>query len=233
VKYNLGMYEFFFRYSYAFGSLAFLPVWLAIYHYRKDLRDEIFFGSAIGVALAMLNFHIWVPEYWNPPVFFNLPDIVGFSIEDILFGTFVGGTAAAVVEFALGERLRRVRKDHAVHIGAVLLLVSGHIGIGLLGYPLLSWVVGTSLATLLIAWKRRDLLPQIFIGGILFMTVYGVIFKLMLLVFPLFVTSFYNLSSFSGLDILGVPIEEFIFGLTTGMVWSVLYEYTRSFRISK
>jgi len=80
---------------------------------------------------------------------------------------------------------------------------------------------------------RPNLKQKIIISGIIFLLLYFLFFLFFNLIYPYAVTEFWNLSAISGILILGVPIEELMFGFTFGMIWSSLYEHIFWYKIKK
>ena len=79
---------------------------------------------------------------------------------------------------------------------------------------------------------RPDLVWNTLVGGLLFMSLYFVLFALIVAVFPSFVDA-WNLSAISGILVVGVPLEELMFAFTFGMMWSSVYEHVRYYAIRK
>lgn len=119
------------------------------------------------------------------------------------------------------------RRRHSLHRIILFLPVVLFIGLSL-GASLnhiycgaISLFLG-SLATL---YCRPDLKRKIWTGGLLFSLLYLLYFGSLLIFFPDYVKSFWNLNALTGLFIFGIPIEELMFTFTFGMYWSGLYEH--------
>ena len=79
-----------------------------------------------------------------------------------------------------------------------------------------------ALATL---YCRPDLKGKIWIGGFLFTLLYFIYFGSILLFFPLYVKSYWNLDELTYILIAGIPLEELLFAFSFGMYWNSLYEH--------
>ena len=80
---------------------------------------------------------------------------------------------------------------------------------------------------------RPDLKGKIWIGALLFTLLYFFYFGSILLFFPGYVKTHWNLPALSGVIIRGIPLEELFFAFTFGMYWSGLYEHIKWNRIVK
>lgn len=72
---------------------------------------------------------------------------------------------------------------------------------------------------------RPDLKAKIWIGGGVFLLLYFVFFQLLDLSFPGYVERVWTLTAISGLLVWSIPVEEYLFAITFGMMWSSLYEH--------
>ena len=120
------------QYAYLIGAGILGLFWLLIFVRRKDLRKELTFGGLLGIPFGMTEF-FYIPEYWNPPSVFNLIDKIGFGIESVLFGFFVGGIAASLFEFLEKKRLVSIHKhqNNEDHYVPYLLLIIFYLSLEL------------------------------------------------------------------------------------------------------
>lgn len=85
----------------------------------------------------------------------------------------------------------------------------------------------TCVATAVFIWWRRPKLRwQIVGGGITFTLIYTVVLVVVGWVYPNFYEH-WNKGELSGVEILGSPLEEYLFAFTFGILWSPLYEAWR------
>ena len=80
---------------------------------------------------------------------------------------------------------------------------------------------------------RLDLIHKIVWGALFFLTLYFLFFMAFSLVYPGIVEQVWNLKAISGILILGVPLEELMFALTFGALWSSYYEHINWYKLMK
>lgn len=176
---------------------------------------------------------LFVPEYWNPPSLFNLAANTGFDIESLIFTFAIGGIGAVLYDFLFKNYKKKMSKaemhsrKHKFHLAAIF---SPFIVFLLLGAltelnPIYLASISMFVGGIAIILCRHDLKNKIFIGGVLFLTLYFLFFLFFNLAYPNIVKEVWNLRAISGILILGVPLEELIFAFTFGMMWSGVYEH--------
>ena len=196
---------------------------------------------SVSVATMLFGFTepLFVPEYWSPPSLFKLAEKTGFDIESFIFSFAIGGIGVVLYRLlypfseinimATEKKIRRHRLHRIILFLPVVLFTGFSLGTSLnhIYCGVFSLFFG-SLATL---YCRPDLKRKIWTGGLLFLLLYLFYFGSLLIFFPDYVKSFWNLSALAGILILGIPIEELMFAFTFGMYWSGLYEHIYWFGI--
>jgi hypothetical protein len=214
--------------SYFFGALLFSAVWLALFMFDRRHRRQILWGSAFSAPFALTGF-LFMPEYWTPPSLFDLDARIGIGIEDILWSAAVGGIASAVVEIAFASRLAPLRKRGGnPHRWAPLIIVATGIVLLELFFPdksIYNMIVAFSLGFVSLLTVRRDLWFHGIRGGVIFAAVYMLLFVWFLSFYPEFVDRYYTHSNLWRTYWLGVPAEEFLFAISGGALWTVMFEY--------
>ena len=181
----------------------------------------------------------FVPEYWSPPSLFNLTASIGFDIESLIFSFAIGGIGSVLYE--LFRKTKHVKissheshgKKHRYHLVSlfspviVFLLLQLFTAFNSIYSASIAMFVGGMAAM----FCRPDLKNKIIIGGLLFLGLYFVFFLFFNLVYPYAVSLFWNLSAISGILIIGIPLEELIFALSFGMLWSSVYEHIRWYKL--
>ncbi len=220
------------HYAWLIGSLSGLAIWCLIYAGHRRLRRQMLWASLWTAPLGLTE-KLFVPAYWDPPSLFDLTKKTGFDLESILFAFAIGGVASVLYELVFQARLvpmgaaERHRKRHRLHRLAllspvlffVLFLVTTDWN------PIYCFVVACVLGSLAAMVCRPDLAGKMIAGGLLFTGLYFLFFAGLLIVFPEFVRTVWNLSALSGVLILGIPLEEYLFAFSFGMLWSGLYEH--------
>ena len=220
-----------YHYVWMFWSSAFLLPWLVLWLLAPSVRSLMWRASLV-TALFGLTEPLFVPEYWNPPSLFDLARKTGFDIESLIFCFALGGVGAAlynVLTRRAPTRLPRIVQSHRRHRWHRITLtvpVVVFIGFYFLSwnpiYPaILAMVAGAAAAMAC----RPDLVAKTLLGGVIFFGYYA-LFMLALLVFaPGYIAQVWNLSALSGVQVVGIPLEELLFGLAFGMYWTGAYEH--------
>lgn len=176
---------------------------------------------------------LFVPEYWNPPTLFDLAQRTGFDLESLIFTFAIGGIGTVLYEAMVPVRhtvmshAERRHRRHRYH-GLVLIspvLVFGVLMAGTTWNPIYAGSLAMFAGAVASLWCRPDLKAKIWVGGIVFLLLYFAFFQLLDLAFPGYVERVWALSALSGVLIWGVPLEEYLFAVTFGMMWSSVYEH--------
>lgn len=220
------------NYAWFIWSLGFLSLWGIFYIARPSARQQILRMSLFTAPLGLTE-PLFVPAYWNPPTLFDLAQRTGFDIESLIFCFSIGGIATVLYEMVMPIRHVPMHKDekrnphHRFHLLALTSPVIVFVPLILFTsmnaiYPgILAMFTGT-MASL---WCRPDLKSKIWVGGGIFLALYFLFFQLLYLSFPGYVEKYWAIDALSGIITLGIPIEEYLFALTFGLMWSSLYEH--------
>jgi len=227
--------------SHAFGvwSLMLMALWLLVYIGIRSPagRTQMLKCSVFTLPLGLTE-PFFVPEYWNPPTLFDLAQRTGFDLESLVFAFAVGGLAGSLYELLvpLGHSpVSDQQRHHPRHRWHRLALTSPAL-VFLALYPVKALnPIYTVIASMLIGGIltvccRPDLLAKMLGGALLFGTFYFLFFLTLVGVHPDYVARVWNLEALSGVLVLGVPLEEILFALTLGFLWSGAYEHLLWFR---
>jgi len=182
---------------------------------------------------------IFVPEYWNPPSLFNLAARTGFDLESLIFCFGIGGLGIVLYdvifkvedeEMSLSEKHHKRHKYHRWTL-ILPLMVFPVLYFSNNWNPIYSATITMFLAGIAALWCRPDLKRKIWVSGVLFAVFYFIYFFLLELFSPGYVERVWNLSAISGINLLGVPLEELIFAFTFGMLWSSYYEHIHWYKL--
>lgn len=224
------------HYAWLVWSVILLVIWAIVYISlkSKESKKEMLIVS-LWTSLLGLTEPIFVPEYWTPPSLFDLALKTGFDIESLLFAFGVGGLAAVVY-----ERIFRVRHTkmsieekrqprHKYHILA--LLSAPIIFILFLIFTDLNPIYSTFIALigggLFTLHCRPNLKRKMFASAIIFTFLYFAYFLTLIIAYPGYVESVWNLAAISGILIFGIPLEELMFAFGLGFLWSSVYEHIK------
>lgn len=227
-------------YEYVVGVVILFIIWLCMYWYRKDLRwPMVWSGLFYTIILLFLFLATWIghnlgyikdmviPGYWDPDTILNLGRITqGLSLEDIMFMFFVGGISTFLYEGLFSVKIQ-IKKSYKPHLKAIIggIIIAALVWAVFLKNPIYS-LIAFGLSGAFILWfERKDLIKHSIIGGISFMIIYGLAFSIFNLIFPNFIHQVYSLNQISGVIILKIPLEEWLYALSFGMMWAPMYEY--------
>ncbi len=219
------------RFVYLVALIPFCLIWALIFSIRKDLRKEMLFMSTIiGILSLLSSYYWWTVDWWRPLT------ITGtrVGIEDFIMGFTSGGITASLYEVVFKRGLYKRKLHH--HAGAgftILLFLSQTImwlfwGVGLTSF----WAstISMMLTALIIMVVRKDLILTSFLSGVLMVLISFSFYLTILFISPQWVNQTY-LSGLSGIRIINIPIEEFIFWFLFGLVFGPLYEYWQGERL--
>jgi hypothetical protein len=220
------------QYAWFIWSLGFLAVWFGLYLARPAIRKQMLRVS-IWTAPLGLTEPLFVPEYWNPPSLFDLAQKTGFDLESLIFCFAIGGIGTVLYETLIPARhvpmshAERHDPRHRFHYFALSspLIIFFPLLLGTTWNPIYSGSLAMFVGAIATLYCRPDLKGKIWIGGGVFLLLYFVFFELLVLTFPGYVERVWSHSALSGLSLLKIPLEEYIFALTFGMMWSSLYEH--------
>lgn len=189
----------------------------------------------VSLWTSLLGFTepLFVPEYWSPPSLFNLALKTGFDIESIIFSFAIGGIAVVIYELIFKSRHIAISNKehnssrHRFHIWTilsapivfVLLLLVTNLN------PLYSAIIAMILGGLATWYCRPDLKKKMIASAFIFLVIYFFYFLTLIAIAPDYVEQVWNLKAISGILILGVPLEELLFALSFGFIWSSIYEH--------
>ncbi|WP_164009517.1 lycopene cyclase domain-containing protein [Pyxidicoccus trucidator] len=206
-------------YEFLVLSVLFLVPGSCFWFLRPDLRPLM--KQTVGVSLPFAaTERLFYPEYWTPRFLFGLADRIGFGIEDVLFVAGLGAFSSTAYAVAF----RRTLAPHgastkpwrrAVGAFALALSVTGVLlvaGVSIL-YAAVATMVSISTALLL---TRRDL----GVPGLLGALVSAAIYLGLCLVFAALVPGVFERTWKPSLllpgRLLGVPLDEVLYGLGAG-----------------
>jgi|TARA_Y100001933_G_scaffold237733_3_gene260904 hypothetical protein len=221
-------------YAYALWSGLLLAIWLLVFAGLTSSagRRQMLVTSALTAALGLTE-PLFVPEYWNPPTLFDLAQRTGFDLESLIFAFAAGGLAGSLYEWLFpvrhrsvpdAERLGRGHRWHGLALVSPAVVFLPLYLVDMLN-PIYAVIVALALGGTFTAWCRPDLLPKMLTGSVLFGALYFLFFVSLVWVHPAYVEQVWNLAGLSGVLLLGVPLEEVLFALGLGFLWSGAYEH--------
>ncbi len=221
-------------YAYLVGNAIFVLVWLLLFLVRKDLRREMLIMSVIGSVFAPLAL-IYLPDYWYPD---HILGSFPLGIEDYVFAFSIAGIGAVAYEAVAGRvhTLCECRRQDPKR----LLGIIGAAAVILLLLTLvfrLNSIYSNYMAFLLIfayiVWRRRDLFWQAMASGVAVALVMLFFYQVWIFMYPGIIQHWWKLENISGILVLGVPLEEIVWGFSWGIAGGAVYEFARGIRTVK
>jgi hypothetical protein len=218
-----------YEYSYLIGASTLALIWMLLYWWRKDIRHEMAFMSALFGISGVLGQFVLRHDWWQPMTVTNTP--VGF--EDFLFGACFGGIAAVAYEvfFKRRIRIRRANRKVRTYERYMLLCIfssSAALFLGLYFLGLTSFWA-SSLALLmpagLMLLLRKDLIIDAIASGIIAVIAQWIAFWTVEIVTPGWIYHFWLYEHLSGIIVLYAPLEDVIWAFCAGMFIGPLYEF--------
>lgn len=226
--------------AYLIASTLLFIIWLFLFWKKPSSRKKMLLISYLTAPFGLTE-PLFVPSYWLPYTLFDLARKTRFDLESILFSFAVGGIASILYEAVWGNHRKRVlvheqhKKRHQIH---KLVLLSPIVSFFLLYLftslnPIYSSILAMMVGAFATWYCRPDLVRAMLTGSILFLVLYFVVFLIgFVWLFPGYVEAVWNLPAISGILLAGVPIEELLFAVSLGAMWSSIYEHFAWYKFS-
>lgn len=203
-----------------------------IFLWRRDLRKMMVIVSGCAVPFAFTEF-LFYPTYWEPQFLFDLPQKIGFGIEDFLFVIGLGAFTSAVYPALFLKKLSPVRLHFQSNIFKLLVSVLGAFLLTSLflftEIPMIWACVPIMFAiAAAMVFLRRDLVVPALWGGLLSSLFYFAICLLLGVIVPNVFSLNWNAEKFSNIFVLGIPLEEVLYAWAAGTVSTVFYPFVFS-----
>jgi hypothetical protein len=222
-----------YKYTYLIGVLLALTIWIFFFVTRKNIRKEMLILSLIFGIPGPLAAYVHLIDWWKPIT------IIGTSvgIEDFLFGFCMGGIAGVIYEYIFNKRIK-IKNHKTKNFNFIFLLgLMFFIYFGLTLIFKLNTFVSAVLSFLIptfIIWiKRKDLIKNSLISGLLLLIMATLGYNLLNLITPGFFDAFWKFENIGKIMILNIPLEEHIWYFAFGCFFGPLYEYWKQGKIIK
>lgn len=222
------------QYIWLIWSLILIAIWLVIYvslGSGKEKKEMLV--VSLWTSLLGLTEPLFVPEYWSPPSLFDLAMRTGFDIESLIFSFGIGGIAVILygrifrrqdVSMSIKEHHLPRHKFHVwMLLSAPTVLVALLLTTDL--NPLHSSIIAMIVGGLATWYCRPDLKKKMMVSALIFSGLYFFYFLTLIAISPGYVEQVWNLEAISGILIFGIPLEELLFALSFGFIWSSIYEH--------
>lgn len=215
-----------YTYTYLFADMIIgFPLWVVLFFARSDLRHKILAFSILGGIAGPISEVWYIKDYWHPLTITGWP----ISIEDVLFGFFVGGIGSVVYEELFGKHFAKRHKRSYPWILLTFPLITfiiflfSRISLIHLNSIYVSFIA-FFLTTVVILYKRRDLFSDALWSGILGGIIFFVGYVVLLYFFPHMFERMWLLQNISGIRFYNIPFEELVWAFTYGLMAGPIYE---------
>jgi len=226
------------QYQYLIGMLVFgLPVWLMMFR-RKHLRSSMIHSGIVYTFILLCGFLFLStrdvppqlainPGYWHPATLFDLNNLTGgLGFEDIIFMFLGAGIATGVIEFCFGKKIKPAFRSKHHYLALIIAILGSAVFYKITQSNLMyALIIFNACGALAMCLQRPDLSKHALLGGAIVGIIYFLQWQGYNLLFPDYIAHNYSLQNISNIFLLGVPIEEILFGLTFGLFWSPEIEY--------
>jgi len=226
-----------YKFAYLYGALIFFVPWLILFLWRKDVRKEmLIMGFLFSIAAPMGGYLWYTIDWWHPETITNTK----VGIEDALLGFSNGGIIAVVYEELFRKKLKDRKelldKKTIVKFTSITLLTFLVMGFSfsILGlHSFYANVIGLLIPSLIILYKRKDLIKNAIITGFLTVILSIPIYLILEFIFPGVIIHSWYIENLSGILFLGIPIEDLIWYFFAGVWGGPLYEFCRNIKLKK
>ena len=202
-------------YAYLVWCGIFALAWAVLYWMRKDTRREMLLLSLFAAPLGPLTEYFHVIDYWRPET------ITGTLIgpEDIIVAFLIGGISAGLYSFVMNTKHVRAQREgilplilFAYVIGVVLLVGGFMAGLSSVQAAFLLLALFAAIPCIMKPWIVRGALASSVLFGAFLFAFYLIFYAL----YPGIVDAWWF--GASGHRLIGVPVEEIVWGLLWGAV---------------
>lgn len=224
------------EYGYLVGALTSIFFWSLVFFARKDLRKQMIITGLLFLPFFLFD-KMLIPNYWQPRVLFDLYGTVGFSLESIIFMFTASGLFAVLYELITKRREKTSFKVNLskrtilflIYIYSTFIILTG-IGLEI---HLLSSLIPFVVIIGFITMQRTDLLKPIIVSGILGLGLYFISLLVLNYFLPDFFAETYHLKNLWGIFVLGIPLEEILWGMYYPALIGCAYEYLFGVKLVK
>lgn len=231
------MRDFFQHYNFLTLSLLFTLPGMVIWLLRPDLRRIIKTVIIFALPFACTE-ALFYPSYWEPNFLFDLGQRIGFGIEDFVFVTALAAFASTIYAFVCNHGYTPTGKSGPFACGLRALGLFVFAGLFFLGTSIAEVAVIYTACLVMIACTcvilplRRDLIVASLVGALLSTTLYFVLCLAAGKIMPGFFRNVWQAQNYLNIFIAGIPLEELLYGFSTGLVATVFYPYVFSMQLT-
>ncbi len=215
---------FFAAYTYLFGAIIFFILWCIVFLKKGINRKEmLIYGVIFGIAAVLIDIKYALHDYWHPVYLFPM-----FHLEDFLYGFFFGGLCTQIYFFFFETKERATKNHHPIFgiFALVISIVSFVLITDILKLnSIIAHIVPPLLIGMYIAYKNPKTVVIQVAAGLFATMVTFVVFKLALLINHDAILEIWYLDNLTGVLLLGIPLEEYLFAFSLGFGISLFHEF--------
>jgi hypothetical protein len=191
--------------------------------------------ASAATAVFGLTEPIFVPAYWNPASLFELTRRTGFDIESVIFAFAIGGIGSVLYDTITRRHLvpvtlaERNAPLHRLHLASLLVPIVSFVPLFFLPwnpiYPILTCLLLGAIASI---GSRPTLLRKTVVGAVLFRALYAFLMLVLRVRTPGYIAEVWNLPALQGGLLVGIAVEELVFGFAFGAYVTSVYERVRA-----
>lgn len=227
-----------YQYNYLICALGLFVIWILLFYFRKDVRKEMWIISILFGFAGLFVEGVYTSDWWHPQTITNTK----IGIEDFLFSFGFGGIASVIYEelFKKKIKIKKSSKKRILRQNKIFIFILSSLAILFFGsfYILglssfYSSVIGFTLPTLFIWIKRKDLMINSVVSGIILMLMAFLIFVLVEYITPGWIDSawYLDFSNFYDVLIIKAPLKELIWFFLAGSYIGPLYEFWKESKL--
>ncbi|MFS8131491.1 MAG: lycopene cyclase domain-containing protein [Candidatus Dojkabacteria bacterium] len=216
-------------------SLILIVINFILLLFRRDLIRESLMGSLTLLPFAFFEM-FFIPYYWNPHSVGQFAfGPLNFDLEAFFCCIAVGGIASISYEIFRNKKIKDFKgiylnqRDIFIRNFAIIIVVIISIifGVFLRPYFIYSFLIVGPVGFFIITQKRKDLFLNGIVGGLIFTLIYIISLWITAhVLYPGWIDFAWNKQNLIlNSSFLGIPLEEYLWAFTTGILWAPAYEY--------
>jgi len=219
-----------YRYTYLLMGLVYALIWLILFFWRKDTRKEMLIFSLMFSAAGPIADVLYIQDWWHPP---NLTN-TGIGFEAFLVGFMIGGIIAVIYKcvFRKKSEIKKVTKKEELRkdFKFVLFFIPPAIlffgSFYLLNFSSFHATILSFVVPAIIIWiKRKDLVVQSLLTGILLVLVASFVYFVLDLLTPGWVNAFWYFKNVPSVIFLNLPLDDIVWYFVAGLFIGPLYDF--------
>jgi len=227
-----------YQYTYLLIDLLGLLIWLPLFFVRKDTRKEMIIMSLLFGFVAIVTEPIYLLDWWKPLTITG----TAVGLEDFLYGFMVGGIGSVIYEVIFQKRMQTKRMSESrkerqniffYFFGGVFAFVFFGSFLFLGFNTLISTIIAFIFGLTIIFIRRKDLIINSLVTGILLLLISFIIYSIGEVIFPGWVRIFWFFKNVPDIIIFNVPIDDVIFVLLAGSFIAPLYEFWQEVKLRR